>query len=208
VSGILRLSTKYYFQNLRQKSIDILKRKMPTSSLSDMDTIFGTCVSLKGSRYLEITAPIRMRIVNLARETNVPELLPFAFYLCARLDSDLILKGTSTDVLSWVDKAICFAGRDKLLHAQRTLTYSSFVDFKGSPSCVFYPTMCSSVLPVKTRRTWERRVFVNVLALEPCTPTSFALQACAPCVKQAMLQHWDGRKQLWDMLPGIFQLGS
>jgi hypothetical protein len=173
-----------------------------------MDRIFGTCVSLKGRHYSEMTHPIRMRIVNLARETNVPELLPFAFYLCARLNPDLILKGTSTDVLSWVDKAICFAGRDKLLNAQRTLTYSFFVDFKGSPSCVFYPTMCSSVLPVKTRRTWERRVFVHVLALEPCTPTSFALQACAPCVKHAMLQHQDGRKQLWDMLPGIFQLGS
>ena len=48
----------------------------------------------------------------------------------------------------------------------------------------------------------------EIATLYNCTPTILASQVCTPCVEHAMLQHQEGRKQTWDMLPGIFQLGS
>ena len=207
VSGILRLSTKYYIEPLRKKCIDILKRKIPTSSLTDMDAIFGTQVHRR-VRYAEFSVDIRFSIVNLARETRVLELLPFMFYLCARLHTNVVLNGTSVAVLSWKDKAICLAGRGKLLRAQRTLSYAPFIDIKPSASCKNHPTLCASMIPRTIQTELERLAFIDIFSLECCKRTIMASHVCAPCVKHAMLQHQEGRKQVWDMLPGIFQLGS
>jgi hypothetical protein len=197
VSGILRLSTKYYVQRLRQQCIDILGRKIPTSFLT-----------FRSRRYSEFSADICFSIINLARETNVPEWLPFMFYLCARLPTNLVLNGTAAAVLSWKDRAICLAGRAKLLHAQRTISYAPFIDIKHSASCENHPTLCASRILETNWINWERQIFVEIFALESHTPISMKHHVCPPCVEYAMLQHREGCEKVWDILPGMFQLGS
>ena len=197
VSGILRLSTKYSVQRLRQMCIFLLGHKIPTSFLM-----------FKSHRYPEFSADICFSIINLAREANVREWLPFMFYLCARLPMNLVLHGTAAAVLSWKDRAICLAGRAELLHAQRTISYAPFIDIKRSASCENHPTLCASRILETNWINWERQIFVEIFALEIHTPTSMKHHVCPPCVEYAMLQHREGCEKVWDILPGMFQLGS
>jgi hypothetical protein len=203
VSGILRLSTKYHVQPLRQKCINLLTPKIPTTYIWFKGLNHG-----RGKRYSDFPVDICFQIINLAREANVPELLPFAFYLCARLPTNLVLNGTSAAVLSWKDRAICLAGRAELLHAQRTISYSPFIDIQQSASCETRPSPCVSKIPATTRIAWERRIFVEIHTLEICSSMPMKRHVCTPCVEHAMLQHREGCEQVWNMLPGIFQLGS
>lgn len=206
VSGILRLSTKYCMTQLREKSIDILKQKIPCT-LSD----FLSTRSEYLRHHHDYPPSTRIRIINLARETNVPELLPFAFYQCARLDWKLLLNGTYSDVLSWRDKAICFAGRERLIDAQKTYTHSFLVDFKPSSACL-RPGGCG--FPSRGRNfNWDllRNFFRVPQALEPLNlnlwdPPIYSF--CRRCEDNLQEEHRKGWECIWEMLPGIFELGS
>jgi hypothetical protein len=204
VSGILRLSTKYCIDPLRQKCIEILKRKIPTSSLTEMDATFGLHVD--GVGYAEFSADICFSIINLARETNIPELLPFAFYLCARLPTNVVLNGTPTaaSVLSWNDKAICLAGRIELSEAQRALSEKTVDRWISTTSCCKRGVFCYGAISAEWRRLID---LVGIVVLEIFPPATVT-QACAHSVEHARSQLQEGRKQVWDMLPKVFQLGS
>ncbi|KAF8193314.1 hypothetical protein BJ912DRAFT_960647, partial [Pholiota molesta] len=102
VSGILRISTKYSMQQLRNKCISIIQEKFP-STLRGCDEVLT-----RGIQYVPSEI---VRIIPLARETTVPKVLPWAFYLCAHISVDEILTNT---VLSWRDKALCLAGKERL----------------------------------------------------------------------------------------------
>ena len=189
---------KYCVQKLRQKCIDILTQKIPTS-LTDMDAICGMHAKDTTS-----TADIHFSIINLARETNVPELLPFVFYLCACLPTNDI---HDTAILSWKDKAICLAGRDELLKAQRTISFLPFINFKSSPSCRNHPP-CVSKIQDRLGVELLSLVWVKVMTLEICGTKILASHVCIYCVENVVSQHQERCKQVWDMLPGMFQLGS
>jgi hypothetical protein len=186
-----------------------LGRRIPTS-LTALDNMFTTRTGGHAHHAAELeqippAVRIRIRILNLARETNLPQFLPFTFYLCARLDSDLIFHGTPTDTLSWEDKTICFLGRYKLLQAQRTLTHAFFVDFKSDVRC---GTHCPSIFPEIPRRMWEHRVFLHVLTFETYNPACIPFHACAICMHYALMGHREGRARVWSRLPGMFEMGS
>ncbi|KAJ2924397.1 hypothetical protein H1R20_g12693, partial [Candolleomyces eurysporus] len=123
LSGILRISTKYNMDQLRKKSIRLLEAKFPS-------TLDG-CISLLKSQFRYDSKDI-VRIITLAGRTNVPSVLPWAYYLCTHMGVDDILKN---NVLTWEDKALCLAGKEKLWQALMKHSHSFLFRFTPSPQC-------------------------------------------------------------------------
>ncbi|KAF8884973.1 hypothetical protein BD779DRAFT_1662928 [Infundibulicybe gibba] len=94
ISGMLRISTKYNLHFLRKKCISVLQKKFPST--------LAECDALLASQYQYLSTAV-VRAIPLAREANVPEILPWAFYISTHIDMDLLLQN---EVLSWRDKAL------------------------------------------------------------------------------------------------------
>ncbi|KAG5350367.1 hypothetical protein C0989_011323 [Termitomyces sp. Mn162] len=123
ISGILKISTKYNLTRIRQKCIDILQGKFPT-------TLSG-CEELVSSGY-QYNATTVVSAIPLARETNVPEILPWAFYISTNIDTDTLL---ADPVLSWRDKALCLAGKSQLWERQKEDTHKFLFEFARPSDC-------------------------------------------------------------------------
>jgi hypothetical protein len=193
VSGILRISTKYSMQQLRNKCISIIQEKFP-STLRGCDEVLT-----RGIQYVPSEI---VRIIPLARETTVPKVLPWAFYLCAHISVDEILTNT---VLSWRDKALCLAGKERLWSMQKTQTHGFLLDFKQSPQC-------QSSCQTRVSRSSLRLENIETLRISPHPLEEYtdwkSLMLCPKCQSMAEMQHRDGRERVWQMLPGLFHLGT
>ncbi|GLB43813.1 hypothetical protein LshimejAT787_1403250 [Lyophyllum shimeji] len=193
VSGILRISTKYNLIFLRKKCISILQTKFPS-------TLEG-CDALLSSGYKYVSSTI-VRAIPLARENNVPEILPWAFYISTNIDTDTLL---DDPVLSWKDKTLCLAGKEQLWEMQKSLTHRFAFDFTKSHKCQH---LCTSRLPCATM-TWRQS---EELRLSPHPLHEYdewdTLKVCQHCLEQVQVQHRKGREEVWNSLPVIFRLGS
>ncbi|RDB24320.1 hypothetical protein Hypma_008443, partial [Hypsizygus marmoreus] len=192
VSGILRISTKYNLVLLRQKCIEVLQTKFPC-------TLEG-CDALLASGYKYVSSTI-VRAIPLARETNIPELLPWAFYISTNIATDAIL---DDPILSWQDKALCLAGKNHLWEMQKSLTHRFLFEFTKALTC---QQACQSRLPqtMNWRRAEELRANPHPLHLFDDWDT---LKVCSKCLELVQAQHQKGREQVWNRLPAIFHLGS
>ncbi|RDB24424.1 hypothetical protein Hypma_008466 [Hypsizygus marmoreus] len=192
VAGILRISTKYKLHRLRQKCIAVLQTKFPS-------TLEG-CDALLASGYKYVSSTI-VRAIPLARETNVSELLPWAFYISANISTDALLENP---ILSWRDKALCIAGKNQLWEMQKSMTHRFLFDFSKALTCQH---ACQSRLPqsMNWRRAEELRASPHPLHLFEDWDS---LKVCAKCLELVQLQHQKGREQLWKSLPSVFHLGS
>ncbi|KAG6853332.1 hypothetical protein C0991_005158 [Blastosporella zonata] len=148
-----------------------------------------------------------MRAITLANETNVLTILPYAYYLLARTSEPHRLLVNSSGSLSWYQKAIALVGRSHLETAEITRSHSFLASFAPAPTCML-PSTCSGVRgpllewallctkgragpePLRLWDRWER------------------LGLCPVCVKHAMMRHERGRKEVWEMLPSYFELGT
>ncbi|KAG6884922.1 hypothetical protein C0993_007241 [Termitomyces sp. T159_Od127] len=192
VSGILRISTKYDIVVLRDKCISILRRIFP-SSLSDCDILLSSKYSYNASSIV--------RAIPLAREANIPEILPWAFYVSTSIPNDTLLNDT---VLSWQDKALCLVGKEKLWELQKSLTHRFLFESTRNPACQL---LCQVRHP--QLMSWHRMEELRAMAhpLEPfCDWNSF--KVCPRCMEYAKLQHKNGREKVWEDLPSIFHLGK
>ncbi|KAI0291652.1 hypothetical protein B0F90DRAFT_1648531 [Multifurca ochricompacta] len=85
VSGILRLSTKYAMDSLRSKAIAHLNIAWPTSLKGwDLREDMAHAYDLTSPTEHASLYPSPIDVINLSRETNVPSLLPAAFYDLSR----------------------------------------------------------------------------------------------------------------------------
>ncbi|TFK35207.1 hypothetical protein BDQ12DRAFT_688397 [Crucibulum laeve] len=191
ISGILRVSTKYNMHVLRSKCISIIAHKFP-STLAGCDRVLSAQSVYEPSDIV--------RVIPLARETNVPEVLPWAYYLCTHIPTTKLINDS---VLSWRDKALCLAGKEKLWEAQKTITHTVLFEFTRSPTCTIG---CTSRLPTMGWRDTET-LRASPHPLEEYTGMA-ALKFCAKCQAQMETQHRTGREKVWEMLPEIFQLGT
>ncbi|KAF9557088.1 hypothetical protein CPC08DRAFT_736881 [Agrocybe pediades] len=192
IAGILRISTKYSMQALRNKCISIIQDKFP-STLRGCDDVLA-----RGIQYVPSEI---VRIIPLARETTVPKVLPWAFYLCAHISVDEIL---ANSVLSWSDKALCLAGKERLWAMQKTMTHSFLLDFKQAPACT---TGCQGRMPRNLKLADIESLRINPHPLEEYTDWK-TLMICVKCQAMAEAQHREGREKVWQALPTLFHLGT
>jgi hypothetical protein len=205
ISGILRISTKYNIHILRQKCIDVLRTTFP-STLAGCDTLLAS-----GYTYLPLAIA---RAIPLARETNVPEILPWAFYISTHIPMEVLLNST---VLSWRDKTLCLAGKERLWEVQKTITHQFLFEGASSlrtPLSSSFPSAnCTNSCQTKGpqipvsgwRETEELRKTPH--PLEKYEKWS-SLKVCQKCAMQLEFVHQSGREKVWKTLPSIFELGS
>ncbi|PPQ91277.1 hypothetical protein CVT25_006220 [Psilocybe cyanescens] len=173
ISGILRISTKYNMQQLRNKCITIIQDKFP-SSLRRCDDVL--------TRSIQYVPSEIVRIIPLARETTIPKVLPWAFYLCAHISVDEILSNT---VLSWKDKSLCLAGKEP-----NTGMHHRMPGARNGASA-----------------TQVERYRINPHPLEEYTDWR-SLMICIKCQAMVEAQHREGREKVWQKLPSLFHLGT
>ncbi|KAJ8073278.1 hypothetical protein PM082_020150 [Marasmius tenuissimus] len=193
ISGILRLSTKYLNPLLRTRCISILHTYIPTT-LSSYDSP-PVKRRLKSDELMLLTC--------LAQETNVPTILPYLFYCIARLSPARILKDDPNDI-SWRDKTIAQIGRERLRHAEMSMSHSFLLGFVPSPNCktIF---LCSaargphmawhnldgsgkSANPLREFGKWKD------------------MNVCEECVEFCKKMHEEGRTAVWNCLPALFEM--
>ena len=75
-----------------------------------------------------------MRAITLARQNNVPEILPYAFYCISRLPYQRIVKERPMDS-SWKDKALALVGRERLHLSQSSLSHVCLLNFQRALRC-------------------------------------------------------------------------
>ncbi|CAA7267441.1 unnamed protein product [Cyclocybe aegerita] len=192
ISGILRISTKYGMLQIRQKCISIIQDKFP-SMLAGCDNILRCKIQYMPSEII--------RVIPLAREMNIPHVLPWAFYLCAQISVEELLEN---QMLSWQDKALCLAGKENLWEMQCTVTHTFLLNFWPSPHC---STGCKMRMPT----TFTLKDFES-LRTSPHLLGEYqdwtGLRLCAKCQAFAQAQHQEGREKVWQKLPGLFHLGT
>ena len=194
IQGILRLSTKYIIRYLRQRCISLFLTKFPS-------TLDGYTLKAGASNREKYKSDNVMRAINLARQNNVLEVLPYAFYCIARLPHKRILKDRPMDI-SWKDKAMCLVGRERLHWAQTSLSHVFLLNFQRAPLC--QSTLCAfargphsewhildcmkSPNPLHAYENWDN------------------LNVCPDCVAYCKIRHEKGREEVWDRLPDLFEL--
>jgi hypothetical protein len=194
IQGILHLSTKYIIRYLRQRCISLFLTKFPS-------TLDGYTLKAGASKREKYKSDNVMRAINLARQNNVLEVLPYAFYCIARLPQKRILKDRPMDI-SWKDKALCLVGRERLQWAQTSLSHVFLLNFQRAPLC--QSSLCAfargphsewhildcmkSPNPLHAYDNWDN------------------LNVCADCVAYCKIRHVKGREEVWDRLPDLFEL--
>ncbi|TFK70215.1 hypothetical protein BDN72DRAFT_819245 [Pluteus cervinus] len=192
ISGILRISTKYSMRILRQKCIAILQSKFPS-------TLAG-CERASEVQYSSETV---LAAIPLAREANIPGILPWAFYIAAHMPHEKLIKDTT---LSWRDKALCLAGKERLWEAFKTHTHFFLFEVPRVTSCQVGCAMRASQSKAMDWNSAERmRSGPN--PLEPYSLWN-DLRLCPACLKHMEAKHYEGRSKLWEQLPTYFMLGT
>ena len=143
-----------------------------------------------------------MRAISLAHETNVLQVLPYLYYCASRISLHRLLKEREGDI-SWRLKAILLAGRERLRYAELSLSYSFLCVFQRAPQCnggiscahtrgpenEWRIVQCSKAPnPMKLYTGWDR------------------LGVCRDCVEYNKGLHEAGRREVWERLPGLFEL--
>ncbi|KAG2344372.1 hypothetical protein BDR05DRAFT_181481 [Suillus weaverae] len=189
--AILRLSTKYKMERLRDLALQRLKRGVPTTLASFDDPEHQNCRAAAQQNVLAV--------INLAREINCLELLPCAYYYCSRLPTSTIFGGNGEVVLALPDITACVLGKDQLLNVQRQTTHSFLYTLPGF-GCKGCKGNNRLLLEYLQRQDFTR----------PCTIEQFTdwekIGVCKGCAPSH--HHMKCRRDAWAQLPGIFGLES
>ena len=205
IAGILRLSTKYIIRYLRQRCISLLLTKLPCTFESYEAKSRATNVPLSSPTMIPMSDRYRsdtvMRAIRLAQENNVLEALPYAYYCVSRFPHKRLLKERSGDI-SWKDKTICLVGRERLLWAQMSMSYSFLLLFQRSPKC--QTLLCAHARGPHA----EWHVLENFRSPHPLREYDRweSLNVCSDCVRYCQARHLEGRKEVWKHLPTLFEL--
>ncbi|KIK02834.1 hypothetical protein K443DRAFT_96264 [Laccaria amethystina LaAM-08-1] len=193
ISGILRLSTKYVFHSLRRRCIFLLLSKFPTSFAAyDMKVASRT--------HERFSSDSIMRVIHLARENDVLQILPYAYYRVARVAGRRILKHKQSDI-DWKIKAMCLVGGNRLRLATMKMSHSFLFNFRPSPLCQFRRCAHARGPHAEWRLLEDKK---HLRPLRKYTRWHY-INVCPNCVAYCQLQHSNGRK-VWDKLPGFFGL--
>lgn len=204
---------------LRAKCIALLEAKFPS-------TLDG-CLALLKSQFQYTPADI-VRLITLASPShaNVPSVLPWAYYLCTHMEVDDVVQN---DVLTWENKALVLAGKDKLWDALKTHSHKMLFQFIASPSCV---SNCAHKITQQQTMPPFGAQYGNPVPSGPGCKFTMTLDeaeelrkiphpleeydsdrwkqssVCARCFAHLGQVHREGRMKVWKELPTYFGLGS
>ncbi|KAK7054532.1 hypothetical protein VNI00_003730 [Paramarasmius palmivorus] len=200
IAGILRLSSKYLNYTLRKKCIRILASYIPTTFSE-----YNLRHHHSHSHPRRFKSDQLMYTIRLAKETNVPIVLPYLFYCTARLSPQRILRDDPDDI-DWQDKTICQVGRERLRHAEMSLSHSFLLGFFPAPGCRTFALCSNARGPHAAWHVLE----TSGKAPNPLRPyTKWAdMNVCEECVYYSKRLHDEGREAVWNCMPALFEMDS
>ena len=181
---------------LRQRCISLLVSKLPT-------TFSGYEAKSRSSHTDRYRSDTIMRAIRLAKEANVPEVIPYAYYCLSRFPSKRLLKDRPGDI-SWRDKAVVMVGRERLGQAQMSLSHRFLLAFQRSPLCQS-PLCAHARSPHAEWHELEQGGPAHPLRVYDAWDN---LNVCRDCVAYCQQRHLEGRKEVWTYLPVWFEMPS
>ncbi|KAI5896086.1 uncharacterized protein SCHCODRAFT_02614009 [Schizophyllum commune H4-8] len=195
VSAVLRLATKYRMPTHREKSLKTLSTHFPNRNHFEISPLDAPMLD---STY---------DIIKLARESNAPTLLPFAFlYIsCMREPRHIV----HSEKLGAEDKIRILHGILQLVRMQRTEVYHSVDQFRRSVACTASCTLPTYLLPwygddadelywVADGETHKDRV----------KHSDLQSHLCQTCYETVLEEVTEGEQKMWEATPSIFDLGK
>ena len=203
VAGILRLSTKYDVKYLRRQSMQHLL-SVYTATLDGWDQRNTDLIPAFSGRPLAVYC--------LAREVDIPIILPAALYGCATSAFEILLDGVtlrddSHIELNWRDKRTCIVARSRLSDVLLGRIFKFLLDHR--------PPGCSTAANCTAGRMKHlRKLQAKSLTMAGPRPLSkrflkgFEDDVCDCCYAASQASFVAARRALWDDLPSIFGLPS
>ena len=203
LSALARLGHKYQIDQLERHAISRLKSVFP-NDIEQWEDLVQSCQVLQSPSYLSYN-PID--IIDIARLTDTPSMLPLAFCLCVQNEA-IIIDGQAREdgthlVFSKADAKRCISGFRELYRTSERAVQRTIRLTTSQPSCAT-PTVCRSALDAMLDRACQGGSIYPLEALYDVFLLSFTgCEACSQVIKQ--LRH-DERRELWKKLPQIFGL--
>ncbi|KAI5896063.1 uncharacterized protein SCHCODRAFT_02685144 [Schizophyllum commune H4-8] len=194
VAAVLRLSTKYRIPTHREESIKILSKHFPSSNAY-------TPVSL-----VDLATPeLAYDVIKVARESNAPTLLPFAFLLiCAKSPDEVASSGT----LASEDKIALLKGIIEFERMRRAYIYEHVENFVHSgceKACVlnrdyepWYSGLTDNAADWVKKGSWKAMIDASDLGH----------YICGECYDMVLSEVVIGEQAIWEALPRIFSVGA
>ncbi|KAJ6630419.1 hypothetical protein B0H10DRAFT_1774514 [Mycena sp. CBHHK59/15] len=214
VAGILRLSNKYAVDYLRHRALVHFSSAYFTT-LREWQASGEESSPWKRPSW-HSSAPLSVYIVSiaLAREVEVPWILPFAFYCLAvecahNVNSALghFYHNGRTSTLSNADQARLLQGCIPQVTA--TTSVVRFLHFPAAVAGCTGGQKCS----LERLRAMERVQDDRDSGEYQCQPLSIwdevdwdSLACCRPCMKALKLRHKKDRQEFWEQLPETYDL--
>ncbi|KZS99886.1 uncharacterized protein LAESUDRAFT_688821 [Laetiporus sulphureus 93-53] len=174
VSGVLRLSTKYFVDHLREKALAHLRVAWP-STLKGWDARedLARAYECQSGSHRGHLYPSPVAIINLAREIHAPELLPSAFYDLSRYHYAQIFEPAEEEplraqprayTLSTTDIQKLTLGKESSQNAVGTLIQSMGSDIHREERTYGHLSHCTMASCTHHRRRSSGNVCVSVAA--------------------------------------------
>jgi hypothetical protein len=199
LSGLLRLSSKYLIDRLRSRVVQHLREEYP-STLAGFDLRAAEDLS-------KSTHPAR--VIALARECDVPEILPVLFYDLAFYPPH----DEETFELPPAEIRRCIVGRDAIKDKASQFSLARFTLWgrdqcqQKSPSCQerideFWPKIVAWHLAGPVKRGQDPLNSARaILNMDP--PGPWLCPVCHPQMERKFVQF---REMIWNGLPTFFDL--
>ena len=201
-AAILRLSKKYQIDYLRDDAIRRLTFEYP-STLKGREA----CVSNPWSR-VGWCKGCSIDVINLARETGIHSVLPYAFWevTAGRSQTNYILEGRRRDddtlaVLSPADQKMCLLATDRVRVAHANDMFGWLGE--ASTGCRS-PHGCAKIRNSHVVRLW--RPPSATLSLLGWKVSDWKKGLCDPCADIGTKVYEEGRLLVWNKLPSLFGL--
>ncbi|KAJ7227462.1 hypothetical protein GGX14DRAFT_630052, partial [Mycena pura] len=198
IGSLLRICRKYEFRDVLQNIVERLTYENPA-------TLEGYDALKTGNAY----SPTRIQnhhgilydTITLAWENNILSVLPCAYYRALSAIFDGIPRGDGTvATLAPIHQRACTLGRASLFSAQWD-TGNTFGWTETTANCTDVPGC-------KLRKQLFFRRHVVRGSLAPFCALGFvdSLNLCAACTADVKTKMIEGRRKMWEMLPGFFEL--
>ncbi len=204
----VHLAHKYQCPDVEARALSVLKRYYaPTFYTYNRYSVVASALA---------TPPPSAAVaaINIARLTDTPSLLPFAFYLITTAAPSCIVDGYtrrdgSVEHLSAHDFEVCIGARSELAWTLSGFVSHVFASAPSVPGCAQKGGQCTTARR-KIAATAEKRARGRCDALEPFQQSiaewAEELKLCKVCKRDMLARDVEGRARVWMELLHVFRL--
>jgi hypothetical protein len=207
--SVLRLSTKYQFDALREEAIEILIAEFP----SDLET-YHDLVRSKQSTFRDLTKANLFMLSNAVLTADIRIVLPLLYYRLATTCTlpDIIHGVTHSsgrmERLALRAQQSCILGRESLAELSTTASHSWIT--KGPSDACVSRQECKRALNGLLASYLHATIGGRINNLRPWSAFSRKLEGviCSRCMEAAKRSYESAQTDAFDRLPSFFELDT